>query len=194
MFLTRQRTAIARCLLGLALVLATSAAGRAAMLDPVFLQGRQDQEILSSPMESDDTLTIFGQATGKNSLFQHDVFFKVTRADGAGGATATPNTLIINNVVRSQITDLRYGVYRPGLESGPSSFVSSPELLAFSNLVPESVYAIRFMGLATGTAGGSYTGEIAVTPLPASLAMLVAACLGLWVLRVRQRGRQGDPI
>ena len=184
MFTPRLRGALRHCLWIVAATGAIVSTAQAAMLDPVFLQGKRDQEILTSPMESDDTLTIFGQATGKNSAFQHDVFFKVTQADNAGGATASPNTLIINNVVKSQITDLRYGVFRPGVESGPTSFVASPELLAFSNLVPDNVYAIRFVGLATGTAGGSYTGEIAVTPLPAPLGMLLVAFAGLgWLGR-----------
>ena len=186
MFTPMMRGALRHCFLGLVAAVAIGSTAQAAVLDPVFLQGKRDQELLTSPMASDDTLTIFGQATQKNVPFQHDVFFKVSQEENAGGATATPNTLVINNVVKSQITDLRYGVFRPGLESGPTSFVASPELLAFSNLIPDSVYAIRFMGLATGTAGGSYTGEIAVTPLPASLAMLLAACAALWVLRRRQ--------
>jgi hypothetical protein len=120
------------------------------------------------------------------SSFTNDWFFTVGSAAPGGGAVTSVDVTVapgVNFAITGLSAELIYTATSAVVASGPSFLL--PSLAA-------GAYELVVTGIATGTAGGIYSGAVALTsvPLPAAAWLLLSGLAGVGAMARRRKSEK----
>jgi hypothetical protein len=170
--------------LALALVLGGSFAARAAVVE---LGGNAANPVaidaFSNPLSLNSENAIIGTITGTGVFFNHTVSFSLLVAADVGIAGDVLETKIGPKVL-SDINDFTF-VIRNADTNTVLATGSDDEAFLLS-LLSGTNYKIEITGDTTGSVGGKYAINLAVTPVPAAALLLAPALIGLGIAASRR--------
>jgi hypothetical protein len=171
---------------GMALAIGTVFAVPAwAAVDLAVLSGSTAVATLDQPLSIGDGGIIFGSSTDSGANLNHRVFFAVAE-NATANISATPNELSAGGTTWFDVDGLTYQVFDANTNAAVSGVVATANVLSFAALAGGAYY-VDFDGIVSGTLGGNYTGNIALTPIPGAILLLGPALAGLGYVGYRRK-------
>jgi hypothetical protein len=173
---------IKNLLAGLVLVVGL-AAGQAAnaAVQLLSLSGPADSDSFAAPLAAGDGGIVFG-SSGPGGL-SHSVGFTLAPGATTVSISATPNALPADTGTIFDVAGLAFALFDSTMTSLGSGLTGAT--LTVAGLAAGS-YSVVFTGIAVGSLGGNYTGNVAVTPIPAAALLLAPALIGLAMVARRR--------
>jgi hypothetical protein len=169
---TRLR-ALPAILAGAFLMLATTVAN-AAYVGPAVLFGDGANSSLGATLNIGDAGVVVGIVEGNGVDFTQTLTFT---ANGPRGSAAGASVEISGLV---GISNLMYSL-------NGSAFTAAPGVITGALLAGPNANTLVITGLTTGSIGGNYKADIAVTPIPGAILLLGPALAGLGYVGYRRR-------
>jgi hypothetical protein len=140
-------------------------------------------DAFSNPLTLGSENAIIGVITGKGVSFTHTISFSLLESAGTGIAGEILET-IIGPKKLSDIDDFSFSLIN--LDTSTTLFTGGDADAAFIMLMAGVNYAVKITGTTSGSVGGKYAINLAVTPVPAAALLLAPALLGLGLVARRR--------
>ena len=126
-----------------------------------------------------DIISVTGKVLGQGTAFEHTVLFDVFNFTPNQKAVVSGSAVSLGSIV--------------GIDNLTYSVNGSAPVAAMADLGPLAIMGagntLTITGITSGTAGGDYKVDVALTPIPGAMLLLGPALAGLGYVGYRRRGQ-----